>query len=98
MAPIRLTHRARADLAEIGRYIARDNPPRARTFLMDIHRTADAYADHPDMGRDRADLGKGVRSFPHGDYVVFYRRYRSGIQIVRVLSGYRDVGPGMFES
>ena len=48
MAPIRLTHRARADLAEIGRYIARDNPPRARAFLMDIHRTADAYADHPE--------------------------------------------------
>ena len=95
MAQVRLTHRARQDLAGIGRYIGRDNPARARTFLLDIHAKAEAYAAHPDMGRDRAELAEGVCSFPHGDYVVFYRRYRRGIQIVRVLSGYRDVRPGM---
>ena len=96
MAQVRLTRRARSDLAAIGGYIGRDNPARARTFLRDIHRAAGAYADHPEMGRDRADLAKGVRSFPHGNYVVFYRPWRRGIQIVRVLSGYRDVQPGMF--
>jgi len=95
VAQVRLTRRAREDLAEIGRYIGRDNPARARTFLLDIHARAEAYAVHPDMGRDRTELAPGIRSFPHGDYVVFYRRYRSVIRIVRVLSGYRDVGPGM---
>ncbi len=86
------------DLQKIGRYIGKDNSARAGTFIRDIHKKSEAYAVHPDMGRDRSDLAKGIRSFPHGDYVIFYRRYRNGIQIVRVFNGYRDISPDTFLS
>jgi len=43
------------------------------------------------MGREREELQRGLRSFPVGNYVVFYRLIEKGIEVVRVLSGYRDV-------
>lgn len=95
---VRLTHLAREDLLGIGRYIAVDNPDRAKTFVLEIHAKAEAYAIHPLMGRERSDLARDVRSFPHQAYTVFYRPYRNGIQIVRVFSGYRDIHPDMLIS
>lgn len=43
------------------------------------------------MGRDRAALSPGLRSFPHEDYVIFYKPARGGIEVVRVLHGARDL-------
>lgn len=97
MAPrVTLTRLAEQDLREIGAYIAQDNPRRAAGFIREIHAKALAYAEHPEMGRDRSDLAPGLRSFPHGAYVVYYRRWRRGIQIVRVYHGSRDIGPERF--
>lgn len=93
---VRLTVRAQRDLRDIGRFIGKDNPARAATFIHEIYRKSEAYAGHPDMGRDRSDLAEGIRSFLHGHYIVFYRRYRNGIQIVRVFNGYRDISPDTF--
>ena len=45
------------------------------------------------MGRDRSDLAARVRSFPHRNYMIFYRRFHRGIQIVRVIHGQRDITP-----
>ena len=33
----------------------------------------------------------GVRSFPFGAYVIFYRPLQDGVDVVRVLHGSRDV-------
>ena len=93
---VRLTRQARDDLKDIGAYIGQDNPARAATFIREIHVKAQAYADHPDMGRDRADLAPKIRSFPYGSYAVFYRHYRRGIQIVRVYHAGRDITPEVF--
>jgi len=93
-----LTGSARRDLVNVGRYIAADNPDRAKSFVQEIHAKAETYADHPGMGQDRSDLAKNIRSFPHTTYVVFYRPFRKGIQIVRVFSGYRDIQPDMLIS
>jgi toxin ParE1/3/4 len=38
-----------------------------------------------------------LRSHPAGAYVIYYREMKSGIEIVRVLHGARDV-PRAFES
>jgi toxin ParE1/3/4 len=45
----------------------------------------------PRMGRVRDELAPGLRSFPIGDYLIFYRNVPKGIAVVRVLSGYRDI-------
>ena len=47
----------------------------------------------PDMGRLREDLSAGLRSFSVGNYVIFYRPMKGGIEIARVLHGARDFPP-----
>lgn len=49
------------------------------------------------LGRRREDLAPGLRSFPAGNYVVFYRPLSEGIEVVRILSGLRDI-EGIFRS
>ena len=43
------------------------------------------------MGRERSELLPGMRSFPIGRYLIFYRIVEDTLQVVRVLSGYRDL-------
>jgi toxin ParE1/3/4 len=43
------------------------------------------------LGRSRDQLALGMRSFPVGNYLIFYLPIKNGIVIVRVLSGYRDL-------
>ncbi len=40
---------------------------------------------------NRPELGEGIRSFPSGNYVIFYRTVEGGIEIMRVLHGARDI-------
>lgn len=48
-------------------------------------------ADNPQAGRERPELGRGIRSFPVGNYIVFYEATACGPKIVRVLHGARDI-------
>ena len=48
-------------------------------------------ATHPGIGMARDELAPGLRGFPVGDYLIFYRRDRGSIDIVRVLHGSRDL-------
>ena len=43
------------------------------------------------MGTARDNLGRGVRSFPVGNYLVLYRIIPDGIEVARVLHGARDL-------
>jgi toxin ParE1/3/4 len=48
-------------------------------------------AGMPDAGRERDEIGPGVRAFPVGKYVIYYRPApRGGILISRVIHGTRD--------
>jgi toxin ParE1/3/4 len=44
----------------------------------------------PEVGRLRDDFFPGTRSFPSGEYVIYYRKVRGGISISRVIHGARD--------
>ena len=47
--------------------------------------------ESPQAGRLRNDIESGVRSFPVGAYVIYYRpNPRTGIVIARVIHGSRD--------
>jgi toxin ParE1/3/4 len=83
--------RARSDLSEIWDYIAEDNDTRADAFVDLIDQKFQALAGHPHLGRSRDELEEGLRSFPVGRYVVFYRVIPAGVEIVRVLHGSRDL-------
>lgn len=84
---------ARQDLIEIWLYIAEDNEGAADRFLSRIEDTLDMLAENPLAGRDRSELAERLRSFPIGNYLVFYRPEADGIDVVRVLNGYRDIQP-----
>ncbi len=43
------------------------------------------------MGRDRSQLAAGLRSFPVGNYIIFYMPLPNGIEIIRVLNGAGDI-------
>lgn len=82
---------ALVDLAEIWAYIADDSPAHADSFADLIDSTFQALARHAGMGRTRTDLGRNIRRFGVGRYVIFYSPTASGIEIVRVLHGMRDI-------
>ncbi len=91
MTAIIKTPRARSDLAEIWDYIADDSEERADAFIDTIDQKLRALAARPGMGRFRDELVDGLRSFPVGRYVIFYRTLPEAIEIVRVLHGARDL-------
>jgi toxin ParE1/3/4 len=82
---------ARSDLAKIWDYIADDNGTRADAFVDLIDQKFHELASHPNMGRSRDELAEGLRSFPVGRYVIFYRPLPQGVEIIRVLHGSRDL-------
>ncbi len=84
-------HRAKSDLVEIWDYIADDSEARADAFVDMIDQKLQALASSPGMGRARDEIAEGLRSFPVGRYVIFYRPIPEGVEIVRVLHGSRDI-------
>lgn len=91
MPRVRFTRPAINDLAEIGAHIARDNEHIAREFVARIKGKCYSIAETPLIGRQREDFGAGIRSFPFGNYVIFYRPMTFGIAVVHVLHGARDL-------
>ena len=83
--------RAEADLIEIWNYIAQDSPTRADKLLDEIDEKSQTLAQSPFIGKARDELGRKIRSFPIGNYVLFYQPIEGGIDIIRVLHGARDI-------
>jgi hypothetical protein len=48
--------------------------------------------ENPLAGRERRELRDGLRSFPVGNYVIFYVPLPDGVEIIRVMHGRQDVG------
>ncbi|MCM5557043.1 type II toxin-antitoxin system RelE/ParE family toxin [Pleomorphomonas sp. JP5] len=83
--------RARLDLIEIWTYVADDNEAAADRLLRRIESVLAMLADTPLAGRARPELSPDIRSFPIGNYVIFYIAQPNAIDVVRVLSRYRDI-------
>jgi toxin ParE1/3/4 len=86
-----LSRSAETDLIEIWVYVAEDSVEAADRLIAKIQRQGQVLADAPGTGRRRDDVLPGIRSFPVGRYVLFYREADEGIEVARVLSGYRDL-------
>lgn len=43
------------------------------------------------MGQSCDNFANSLRSFPVEDYFIFYRPIDDGVEVVRVISGYRDL-------
>lgn len=82
---------AERDLEAIGDYIADDNPPRALTFVAELRTLCATVARAPQAYRARPELGEGIRSCAHGNYVIFFTATKARLRIVRVLQGAMDI-------
>ena len=96
MNTFRLSPAARSDLDDIWFYIAQDDPEVADKFIRAIVSRFPKLAAMPELGRRREELLPRLRSLVVGQHVIFYRPMESGIEIVRVLHGARDLPP-LFE-
>ena len=82
---------ARNDLNEIHDYIANDNPRAARRFVLSLKETCQLLARNPELGERKDDLAPSLRCFVVGNYVIFYQRVDRDVEIVRFISGVRDI-------
>ncbi len=88
MSRYEVSRRADADLATIWYYIAQDSLEAADRQLDRLFEAFERLAAFPGLGRRREDVSAGLRSFPLGNYIIYYRqRTKTAIRIVRVLHG-----------
>lgn len=86
-----LTRPAIADLKEIADTINEEVPARGDSYVDEVLDKCAMRASFPFSGRLRPELSNGLRSFTHGDYVIFYHPRSYGISVVRVIHGKRDI-------
>lgn len=87
---VRKTDRAERDLDNIAQWIARSSETAALKWLSDLDGKLSIIAQNPGIGTDRSKLRPGVRSYAFGNYLIFFKSTKRGIDVLRVLHGARD--------
>ncbi|MGA1264504.1 MAG: type II toxin-antitoxin system RelE/ParE family toxin [Prochlorothrix sp.] len=97
MAPVlNLTQPAIADLEEIADRIAQNSGlERSEQFLASIEEKLSIIARFPKIGRLRSEILPNLRSLPLQQYLILYIPVGESIDVLRVVSGYRDL-PALF--
>jgi len=92
MSICRFTIPASRDIEDIIDQIAdRQGFDAADRYLQQINAKCQTIASFPNIGRSRDELAPSLRSLPIDDYLIFYRAIDNGVEIIRVVSGYRDL-------
>ncbi|WP_340689060.1 type II toxin-antitoxin system RelE/ParE family toxin [Sphingomonas liriopis] len=89
------TPQARRDLDVMYDYIADRDPVAADALVDRIERKLGLLADNPRLGPSRIGAVGGLRTFTVPPYLLLYQPIRSGIRLVRVLHGARDIGAAL---
>lgn len=92
MPKITISPTAREDLKAIKDYIARDNNKAAISYIQLLKLKFIKLSHAPKIGLDDQTY-LGLKKFPVGNYLIFYRENNkgNGIEIARVLHAARDV-------
>ncbi|MEN3931801.1 type II toxin-antitoxin system RelE/ParE family toxin [Microvirga sp. W0021] len=91
---VRILPEAEADLESIADYIARDNPRRALSFLMELRTACESLVDMAQAFPIVPRYARfGVRHRVYGSYQIFYRIVvdEERIDIIHVIHGARSV-------
>ncbi len=92
----RITPTASRDLESIMDYLAEKvNNEAAEYFIEKINAKFKLLIKFPQIGRRRDELYPSLRSIALENYLIFYRLVPGGIEVMRVLGGYRDL-EGLF--
>jgi addiction module RelE/StbE family toxin len=80
---IKWTRAALASVDEIAGFIAKDNPTRATTFVLELQAAVTQLQAHPGMGR--AGRVPGTRELVmHKNYIAIYRVRGENVEILRL--------------
>ncbi|MEI6278594.1 MAG: type II toxin-antitoxin system RelE/ParE family toxin [Verrucomicrobiae bacterium] len=96
MPRILRTFESRLDYEEIWDYIAPHDLAAADRLMDRFDATLKALASAPKIGCMAEELSPNLRSFPVGNYLVFYRPIEDGIELIRIVHGARDITPEYF--
>lgn len=91
MATYSFSDVAIADLEEICDRIARNNRNAAIRLFEKIRQKCKTVAQFSNMGKKYEPLSPSLRGFIVDDYIIFYYPKKDGIDVARVVSGYRDL-------
>ena len=90
MARYTVSPKAKRELVEIWAYIARDGVNHADRWLARVYELFAILGTAPALGPTADEIHPGVRRFPLGQYIIYYRITMRGVQIVHVFHGKRD--------
>ena len=86
------------DLKNILNYFFERNVDAGENFANTFERKCQKIANFPNMGRSYAELSPVLRGIPIDGYIIFYTVTEESIEIVRVVSGSRDLNNVFSES
>lgn len=88
----RLTEPAIRDIEQIADYIACESSlAQADRFLAKLDAKLSKIAQFPSLGRQRSEILPRMRSLPLEQYLILYIPVNQDVDILRVISGYRDL-------
>lgn len=86
MSGFRITKAAKQDLVEIAAYtFERWGDAQRRRYLAQLDARFHRLAKKPALGLPSDDIRPGYWRYQEGRHVIFYRRAKPGIEIIRVL-------------
>lgn len=86
---------ASRDLMEISDYFYSINIEAGEQFIIQFSRKCEQLVAFPNLGRSYAEILPSLRGVPLQNYIIFYRLLEDGVEIMRVVSGRRDL-PSLF--
>jgi toxin ParE1/3/4 len=87
-----LSQPAIRDIEDIADFIAsQQSLQQAEEFLAKLDDKFARMTQFPNLGRPRDEILPGMRSLAVDSYLIFYAVTASDIEILRVVSGYRDI-------
>ena len=88
----RLTKPAIQDIEEIADYIAQQSGlEQSENFLSKLESKFFKIVNFPLLGRKRDEILTNIRTIPLDKYLTLYMPIGDDIEILRVVSGYRDL-------
>jgi plasmid stabilization system protein ParE len=87
-----LANRAYDDLDEIWDYVAAENENAADAIIEQVYTAIHRLTEYPKIGHYREELqDDSLRVWPVRSYLIVYRENGYVLEVVRVVSGYRDL-------
>ena len=87
---------ASRDLNEIANYFAETRLEAGEQFFLKFSRKCQQLVAFPNSGKSYAQIRADLRGLPIESYIIFYRVLDDGVEILRIVSGRRNL-PSLFE-